>query len=919
MRFLFLICTALIILTFRVNSQKDKIIVSDIFNDIPVITFLKEIEKQYGIRCYCKPSWIDTMTLSHTGERISLPDFLRKNLSGYGFSVLTDEYQNVFITRNYRIQTEITRVYMDEKAVQDSTIVSDFLKKEDRVSEQGVDEIPLIVIGDPSKKLSGEKAEISGYIRESKTGEPIIAATIYIDELKTGTVTDLYGHYILRIPTGRYNLSFRYVGMVEINQPVLIQSDGILNINMEERLFRLREIVIEGKRSDNVSGSQMGLNALKVKSVREIPAVLGEVDIIKVAAMLPGVQSVGEGTSGFNVRGGSTDQNLILIDDAPIFNTSHLFGFFSVFNPDVIREFELYKAGIPAEYGGRLSSVFDIYTKSGNKLSFGGCGGISPVTAKLMIEGPFIRGKSSFLIGGRSTYSDWILRKIKNPDIQNSNASFYDFNARFNYEINANNTIDISGYYSNDFFTLASKTSYNYLNWNTAIHWKHKLNNKLYSVNSGILSHYEYQISSFKPDVNSYQMNFNIRYRELKTIFTWLPNPDHKVNFGLSSIWYTIHPGDYLRKGDTSQIPEIIIEDETGVETSFFISDRYSISPELSLYGGIRMSSFFSLGPKTVYEYYEDLPRTTSNIKKTIHYSDGDIVKGYGGPELRLSARYILDPASSVKVSYNRIKQYLHMLSNTIVISPTDTWKMSDPHIPPKVADQIAAGYYRNLRQNTIEGSVEIYYKWLKNMIEYKAGAELLLNKHIETDLVSGKGKAYGIEFMLRKDHGRFNGWLSYTLSRTLVRVETDFPEEMINHGEYYPAIYDKPHDLTFMMNYRFSRRFSISNNLTYNTGRPVTYPAAKFYFREVVRLHYSLRNDFRIPDYFRWDISFNIEGNLKAKKLLHSSWSFSIYNITGRNNAYSVYFVNKEGDVKGYMLSIYTQPIYTLTYNFRF
>jgi hypothetical protein len=918
MRFLSVLFTISIMFTFRVSSQKGEIFVSGTYTDIPVTDFLKEIRKQHDIRIYCKPEWIDTLTLSSTGERIPLQDFLRENLSGYDLSVLTDEYQNIFITSNYTILTEITRVYPDEQAAGDNVTVSDFLEKEDIGLQQGA-EIPLIVVGDPGKKPPGENAEISGYIREANTGEPIIGATVFVEELKTGTVSDLYGHYTLKIPAGRYNISFRYIGMVEITRPVLLQSDGTLNINMEEKLYRLREIVIEGKRSDNVSGSQMGFNTLQVKSAREIPAVLGEVDIIKVATMLPGVKSVGEGTSGINVRGGSPDQNLIMIDGAPVFNTSHLFGFFSVFNPDVIRDFELYKAGIPAEYGERLSSVLDISARSGNKLSFGGSGGISPVTAKLMIEGPFIHGKSSFLIGGRSTYSDWILRKINDRDIRNSNASFRDLNAKFNWEINENNTLDVSGYYSNDFFTLASKTSYYYRSRNTAVHWKHKLNEKLYSVNSGILSNYEYRISSFKSGINSYRMNFNIGHGELKTNFTWLPDADHKVNIGLSSIFYTINPGEYLPKGDSSLVKKFLMEGERGVESALFISDRYSITPDLSLYGGIRLSSFFFLGPKTVYDYDDDLPRTISNIRDTVHYSPGQIVKGYAGPELRLSARYILDQSSSVKVSYNRTKQYLHMLSNTLVISPTDTWKMSDQHIPPQTADQIAAGYYRNFRKNTIEGSVEIYYKWLKNTIEYKSGAELLLNRHIETDLVNGKGKAYGIEFMLRKDHGRFNGWLSYTYSRTLVRVDSRFPDERINNGEYYPAIHDKPHDLSFLLNCRFSRRFSMTNNLTYNTGRPVTYPAAKFYFREVVRLHYSLKNEYRIPDYFRWDVSLNIEGNLKAKKPLHSSWSLSVYNITGRRNAYSVYFVNNEGHINGYLLSIYARPIYTVTYNFRF
>ncbi|KPK84475.1 MAG: hypothetical protein AMS27_09840 [Bacteroides sp. SM23_62_1] len=918
MRFLIFALAALIIFPSGIYSQKDEIIVAERFTDIPVIDYLRDIQEQYDIRCYCKPSWIDTLTLSHEGESISLLEFLDKNLSVHGLSVFQDAYRNIFITKNYRIQAEIIRVYPDEEVSEDRTMVSDFQKKEERGLGQG-DDIHLIVIGDPAKKLSGADAEVSGYVRESKTGEPIIAATIYIEELETGTVTDVYGHYTLRIPTGRYNFTFRYIGMTEINQPVLIQSDGTLNMNMEERLFRLREIVIEGKRSDNVIGSQMGMNTLTVKSIREIPAVLGEVDIIKVATMLPGVESVGEGTSGFNVRGGATDQNLILIDEAPIFNTSHLFGFFSVFNPDVIKDFEIYKGGIPVEYGGRLSSVFDIHTRSGNKLEFGGNGGISPITAKLMIEGPLTRGKSSYLIGGRTTYSDWILEKIKDPDIRNSNASFHDINARCNNEINANNTLDISAYYSKDLFTLASETSYKYLNWNTVVQWKHKLGNKLYSVNSAILSHYEYQISSFKSGVNSYKLDFNIRYRELKTDLTWLPDPDHRINFGASAISYTINPGSYSPKGIESQVNGIFMEDEKGFEPSIFFSDRYNITPDLSLYGGIRISSFFFLGPKTVFEYVDDVPHTIYNIKDTLYYSKGKIIKAYAWPEIRLLARYVLGPVSSIKLSYNKTRQHLQMLSNTMVISPTDTWKMSDPNIPPQAADQIAAGYYRNFRQNTIEGSVEVYYKRIKNIIDYKPGAELLLNKHIETDLVNGDGKAYGIELMLRKDHGRFNGWISYTLSKSLMRVKSKFPEEEINKGNYYPAIHDKPHDLSFLLNYRHTRRFSVTNNLTYTTGRPVTYPAAEFYFRNVAWLYYSQRNEFRIPDYFRWDISVNIEGNLKAKKLAHSSWSFSIYNVTGRKNAYSVYYVSKGGVIRGYLLSIYARPIFTLAYNFKF
>jgi len=918
MRYICFTALLWILLSSVVNSQYDEIIIGNSFTDKPILDFFQEIEQKNGVRFYYKSQWIEGITLSHTGEDIPLPDFLSKQLSEAGLSVLHINRIGIVITKDYPVVTQIQKIYIDKSLETDSLEGAEYMARDISGEETG-EAKNLIIIGNSSDKSTDSVSEISGYIRDMITGEPIIGATIFINETKGGTVTDLYGHYNLRLPAGAYSLIFRSVGMSEINQPVLIHSDGILNISMEEKLYRLREIVIEGRRSDNVTGSQMGVSTINMKTIKEIPAVFGEPDIIKAAIMLPGVQSVGEGTSGFNVRGGSADQNLILIDDAPIFNTSHLFGFFSVFNPDVIREFELYKASIPAEYGGRLSSVFDINTRSGNKLNFSGYGGISPVTAQLLLEGPVIRSKSSFLVGGRSTYSDWILREIDNTDVKNSNASFYDINARFNWEINPNNNIDIAGYYSNDKFTLASETSYKYVSSNATFHWKYKFNNKLYSENSVVFSQYGYNISSFQTDVNSYDMSFGISHKELKTNFTWLPGSEHKVNIGFSSIWYTLNPGTYSPKGEESLIRESILEPENGVESSLFISERFDLSPDLSLYGGIRLSSFVYLGPKNVFEYNEDFPMSVNNITDTVKYSAGKVIRSYFGPELRLSGRYILDQGSSVKISYNRTRQYLHMLSNSIAISPTDTWKLSDYNIPPQIADQLSLGYYRNFRQNSIEGSVEIYYKWIQNMIEYKASAELLLNEHIETDLISGKGKAYGIEFMFRKDQGRFNGWISYSWTRSLIQVDNYFQEEIINNGKYFPAIHDRPHDLSLLTNYRFSRRFSVTSNLTYNTGRPITYPVAKFYFRNVPRLYYSMRNEYRIPDYFRWDLSMNVEGNLKSKKILHSSWSLSVYNVTGRNNAYSVYFISENGVINGYKLSIFAQPIYTVTYHFRF
>jgi hypothetical protein len=901
-----------------VNSQVNEITITGSYINKPAIDFFREVEQKYDVRFFYKSEWIDSIKLSHSGENISLPSYLSKELTGSGLSVLVIDPHDIIITKDYSIITKVQKSFIDVTKNTDSLKDSEFLSRDKGNGEAGV-ENNLVIIGNPSERSPDGMSEISGYIREKNTGEPIIGATVYVNETKSGSVTDPYGHYNIKLPAGNYNLVFRSVGMTEINQPVTIQSDGILNIGMEEKLYRLREIVIEGSRSDNVTSSQMGVSVINMKTIKEIPAVFGEPDIIKVVTMLPGVQTVGEGTSGFNVRGGSSDQNLILLDDAPVFNTSHLFGFFSVFNSDIIKEFELYKSSIPVEFGGRLSSVFDVNTKSGNKLNYSGNGGISPVTAQLLIEGPIIKGRSSFMLGGRSTYSDWILRQIKNPDVKNSNASFYDINARFNWEINTKSTIDLAGYYSNDRFTLASETSYKYISSNATLHWKYKFTNSLYSINSLIYSSYGYNISSYKADVNSYDMSFDITHKEIKSKFTWLPGTRHKIDFGFSSIWYTINPGKYGPMGGESQVREKILETENGVESSLFISEKFDLSPDLSFYGGIRLSSFIFLGPKDVFKYEENFPLGINYITDTIHYSAGKPIRSYFGPELRFSARYIIDPASSLKMSYNHTRQYLHMLSNSIVISPTDTWKLSDSHIPPQTADQLSLGYYRNFRKNTIEASVEIYYKWIRNMIEYKAGAELLLNEHIETDLIIGHGKAYGIEFLLKKDKGRFNGWLSYSLTRSLIKADGIFPEERINEGDYFPAIYDKPHDLSLLTNYRFSRRFSVTSNITYNTGRPITYPVAKYYFRDATELYYSLRNEYRIPDYFRWDLSMNIEGNLKSRKILRSSWSVSVYNVTGRKNAYSVYFISENGIINGYKLSIFAQPIYTIAYHFKF
>ncbi len=669
----------------------------------------------------------------------------------------------------------------------------------------------------------------------------------------------------------------------------------------------------------NVTSVQMGVEKLNIKTIKQIPTAFGEADILRVVLTLPGVKTVGEASTGFNVRGGSTDQNLILFNDATIYNPSHLFGFFSAFNPDVVKNVELYKSGIPAKYGGRLASVLEITSRDGNKKKFSGSGGIGLLTGRLTLEGPIIKDKTSFILGGRSTYSSWLLGQLKNTAYKNSKASFYDLNLHLTHDFNAKNSMYFTGYVSKDQFKFNTDTLYGYQNQIASLKWKHVFSNKLYSVLTTGFTKYQYSVVSEKNPVNAFKLAFTIEQTNAKADFSYFIGERHTLDFGASSIHYKLHPGSYSPQGNESlAIPETV-QAEQGLESAFYLSDRFEITPKLSLNVGLRYSLFHYLGAKDVLTYGPGLPKHEANVIDTLSYTKGKTIQTYHGPEYRLSARYVLTENSSIKLSYNTLRQYIHMLSNTTAISPTDIWKLSDPHIKPQLGDQVSLGLYKNFQNNTIETSVELYHKNIKNFLDYKSGAQLILNQHIETDVMSTEGKAYGVEVLIKKLTGKLNGWMAYTYSRTLLRVSDAAAGEMINDGKWYPANFDKPHDFTLIGNYRFSHRFSTSLNFTYSTGRPVTLPLSYFDMGGSARTYYSERNEYRIPDYYRVDFSMNIEGNHKIKKLAHSSWTLAIYNLIGRKNVYSVYFKSQNGRVNGYKLSIFGQPIPTVTYNFRF
>ncbi len=630
------------------------------------------------------------------------------------------------------------------------------------------------------------------------------------------------------------------------------------------------------------------------------------------------MQSVGEGSAGFNVRGGSADQNLILLYGTPIYNASHFFGFFSSVNSDIIKNVTLYKGGIPSRYGGRISSVLDIVSKEGSKKAFAGSAGISPITTHISLEGPIIKDKLSYLLTARTTYSNWIFNLIDNASLRNSRASFYDMNAKLTYDVNNKNKIDISSYISHDAFRFNSDTVYSYDNNIFALKWRHFFNSKFFSSVSINNSFYKYDISSENIKTEAFILSHEVNSTGFKADFNWFLGRN-EVNFGLDMNQYTISPGSFLPVGDSSLIIQNIIPKERALEGGLYIDDKFILNDIVSINAGMRISSFFSFGPQSVLLYNPEYSKSNSTITDTINFTKGETTSRYAGPEFRVSLNFRLSDRNSLKLNYNRTRQYLHLLSNSTSISPSDTWKLSDYYLKPQIGDQVAAGFYKLLFNSSYEASAEVYYKEIKNMVDFKGGTALIMNDDVEMDVVNVKGRAYGLELVLKKTEGKIRYTIGYTYSRTFLKSIGSFSDEIINEGKWFPSNFDKPNDLVITFNYLFSRRLSFSSNYTYSTGRPITYPIATYNIGNKIFVHYSDRNKYRIPDYSRLDVSLKISGNLKSHKIAHPNWTFSVYNLLGRQNVYSIYFQKEFNEVKGYKLSVFGQAIPSVTFSFDF
>ncbi len=782
---------------------------------------------------------------------------------------------------------------------------------------ESIEDKKLYIIGE--KQLSTSSiVNLSGYIKDGKTGEPIAGASVYIENPRIGSNTDQNGYFTISLPRGKHLLNIQSLGIRDLKKQVLLYSDGKMNIDATVSIMSLKKVTISSQKMSNIRGTVMGVQKLDIKTVKQVPVVFGEADVLRVVTLLPGVKTVGEASTGLNVRGGSSDQNLILFNDATIYNPSHFFGMFSAFNPELINSVELYKSTIPANYGGRLASVLDINSKEGNKKEVTGSAGIGLLTSRLNIEGPIEKNKSSFILGGRSTYSNWLFNLL--PDeYKNSKANFYDLNLMLTNQIDKNNTLYFTGYISKDQFNLNSDTAYGYGNKNISVKWKHIYSNKLNSLVSSGWDNYGYQINSQKLPLSAYKLSFGINQFYFKTNFYYNLNNKHTVDFGVNSLYYNLSPGNYEPLGSRSLVVNETIANEHAIENALFLTDHYTINSRLKVDAGIRMSMYSALGPNTYNVYPEGAPKSTDNILRTISFKQGEVVKNYGGPEYRLGIRYVINETLSLKAGINTQRQYIHSLSNTTAMAPTDIWKLSDLNIKPQEGKQASIGIYKNLKSNTIEASLELYYKNMNNYLDYKSGAKLVMNKHIETDVLGTEGKAYGAEFLIKKIAGKLNGWISYTWSRVLLRMNDINSGELINKGAYYPSNYDKPNDINIIANYRFSHRFSISFNTSYSTGRPITLPIGVFSYGGSTRTLYADRNAYRIPDYFRTDFSMNIEGNHKVNQLTHNSWSIGVYNLTGQRNPYSIYYVSENGVVNGYKLSIFGAAIPYINLNIRF
>ena len=758
---------------------------------------------------------------------------------------------------------------------------------------------------------------LSGYLKDKANGEALIGATIYIPELKTGVITNPYGFYSISVPEGSYSITFSYIGYQTQSPFINLNVNKQLNVLLDEDTKQLDEVVITGeKKNRNVESLQMSMEKVQVKMIKKLPSFMGEVDIIKSITLLPGIQNGGEGSSGLYVRGGGPDENLMILDEAPVYNASHLMGFFSVFNSDAIKDVEVFKGGIPAEYGGKASSVIDIRMKDGNSQQLGMSGGIGNISSRLTVEGPIIKDKWSFIVSGRRTYADVLGKMIGIEALQDNKLYFYDLNLKTNVEINDKNRIYLSAYTGDDYFKSGESIYMRWGNLTSTARWNHLFSNKLFSNTSLIFSRYNYNLGVPGSAADQFDWTSQISDYNFKEDVSWYLNSKNKLTLGFNLIYHHFEPGA-VDANQGSYFTDLKLTNYNAIDNSLYVSNEQSIGPKLSLRYGLRYSYFQQIGKGKVREYQNPDQPNEDEVTDVKEYGSGELIPPpYHNLEPRLAIKYMLTPESSIKASYNRMAQNLHLISNTNSPTPLDIWLPSNSYIKPLIANQVGLGYFRNFRDNMFETSAEVYYKKMNNVIDYIDGAELFLNEDLETELLRGKGYAYGLELYAKKQEGRLTGWLSYTLSKSMREIPG------INKDKAYPSSYDRTHNVSLVANYELAKRLTLSSTWVFSTGNPTSYPIAKYDVQGNTIYFYADRNSNRIPDYHRLDFSLNYDFKKNDRRKFKQSLNFSIYNVYARRNAYSVTFrQNKDNPniSEATRLSIIGSVIPSVTYNFNF
>jgi len=913
-----LIVSIFLMTSLLVNAQQQEKTMAFHFTDVPFSKLSSYITENTTIRIFYLEKWVENLKVTVDRDSVTAFVALSEALLGSGLEV-SEWNGNLVVLPADKLVTSLPEYALKEikKTNTDTTSKSLTSSEERYLTGRKADALQTIRIGKRGGSSTGSKSRILGRILDEETGEPILGATIYIVETKTGGVSDLNGFVSLTLKPGKYNALFEYLGYAKKKYQFEVHSDGDFVVRMKQSVIHMKEVIVYGDRQMSIRAKDPGLDKMSVKSIRELPMMMGERDILKVSTTLPGIVSVGEGSAGLNVRGGGSDQNAFYINKIPIYNTSHLFGFFPAFNSDIIKDFSIYKGHIPAQYGGHLSSVFNIITRQGNRKHFTARGGISPITGNLVVEGPLKKDTSSFMFSARSSYSDWILQKIKDPDIRNSSAAFNDFSGGVNYDIQKMQ-LRLFAYHSFDRFRLSDINSYEYSNNGASATFSRNYSNSLRGEFSLIGSQYTFATTDKQELSNAYEHAYKMEHYEFRGDFKHMLTDKHSLEYGIGAILYKLDRGTVKPYGVSSLRKKVELGAEQGLESSVYISDSYEIVDWMTLTAGFRYALFTSMGPKTVYQYAAGAPVDVRYIVDTLMFDNGKPIRFYHEPDFRIALNIETDEAGTVKLAFNQMHQNLFMLNNTTTVAPNTQWKLVDYHLRPSQSNQWSAGVFRTLAEYNIETSAELFYKQTRNFPEFRDGADFLNNPLVETSVLQGDQKAYGIELFVKSSSRKLEGWISYTYSRSLIKVDGGEVWSQTNNGEIYPANFDIPHSLNVVLNYHITRRIIFASIFTYQQGKPVTYPVSVYYVNGVPMLDYSKRNAYRIPDYLRTDISLTLEGNLKKQKMLHSSLIFSVYNATGRDNPYSVYFKTVNGIIKSYQYSVIGVPIFTATWLFK-